>query len=205
MLGTTSSQVSVLHNVREVTLMLTHAVMLLGKGNAAFHKLCALMNLKAISDSTYSNYSKYVTLKAKMKAKEVLEHSRRAVFEYYAKELKRLPDEDGVLDVDVTFGVSWQTRGNLSLLGVGDVIDVHLGLVLDYETLSKFSNACSRKKGELERKTITKEQFEEWCKDHLSSCDKKFEGTSLGMKPGIACQALAAVPRPQHEVHQLYM
>ncbi|XP_050730167.1 uncharacterized protein LOC127005398 isoform X2 [Eriocheir sinensis] len=184
--GTSNSRVSVLHNVREVTLTLVHAVMLLGKGNAAFHKLCAMMNLRSITNSTYSNYSKYVTLKAKMKAKEVLERSRRAVFEYYARELNRLPDEDGVLDVDVTFGVSWQTRGNLSLLGVGDIIDVHSRLILDYETLSKVCNACSRKKAELKNKNITKEQFEEWYKEHSSSCDKNFEGTSLGMKPGAA-------------------
>ncbi|XP_050730360.1 uncharacterized protein LOC127005497 isoform X2 [Eriocheir sinensis] len=186
MRGTSGTRMSVLHNVREVTLTLVHAIMLLGKGKAAFDKLCALMNLRGISSSAYNIISKYVTVKAKIKAEEVLEQSRKAVFEYYAKELNRLPDEDGVLDVDVTFGVSWQTRGNLSLLGVGDIIDVHSGLILDYETLSKLCNACSRKEAELKNKKITKEQFEDWYKEHSSSCDKNFEGTSLGMKPGAA-------------------
>ena len=56
-------------------------------------------------------------------------------------------DLDGAkpLDVMVSFDGTWHKRGFTSLYGVGIVIDVMTGLVLDYEVLSKFCQACSMK------------------------------------------------------------
>lgn len=44
-----------------------------------------------------------------------------------------LPDENGILDVDVSFDGSWLTRGHKSHIGIGTVIECNTGLVLDSE------------------------------------------------------------------------
>lgn len=43
-----------------------------------------------------------------------------------------------VLDITVSFDGSWQKRGYKSLYGIGVVMDLLTGLVMDYEILSKY-------------------------------------------------------------------
>ncbi|GFU51042.1 uncharacterized protein TNCV_2757151 [Trichonephila clavipes] len=51
--------------------------------------------------------------------------------------------ETGVLDITVSFDGSWQKRGYKSLYGIGVVIDLLTGLVIDYEILSKYCTECT--------------------------------------------------------------
>lgn len=63
-----------------------------------------------------------------------------------------------VLDITVSYDGSWHRRGNHSLYGLGAVIDVYTGLVLNYDILSKYCNTCANKTKSLDK---TSQEFQE--------------------------------------------
>lgn len=44
-----------------------------------------------------------------------------------------VPDEDGILDIHVSFDGSWLARGHKSHMGVGVVVKVMMGFVVNFE------------------------------------------------------------------------
>ena len=75
------------------------------------------------------------------------------------------------VDVVVSFDGTWHKRGFTSNYGVGIVIDVMSGLVLDFEVLSKYCLACSMN----DRKDMTELEREEWKQDHQPRCEKNYD------------------------------
>ena len=59
------------------------------------------------------------------------------------KELNPSIDEDGPIDITVSFGGSWMTRGHRSNYGIGCVVEVVTGLVLDLAILSLYCQGCA--------------------------------------------------------------
>lgn len=173
-----------------VTVMLVYAVMLLGYSFSAVEKICGILSLPHFTNKTYTRISKFITEKSKINVSDILERSRKAVVQFYANELGRVPDENGILDLDVTFDGSWHTRGHKSLLGVGAIVDANTGLILDYETLSKFCVKCNMKMSALSKKKITQEEFDQWKEGHAPLCDINYKGTSGGMEPAAAQRML---------------
>lgn len=53
-------------------------------------------------------------------------------------------DNDGIMDVDVSYDGMWLTRRHKYNLGMGFVIEADTGFVMDHNILSKFSQACDR-------------------------------------------------------------
>ncbi|GFX75719.1 uncharacterized protein TNCV_2082301 [Trichonephila clavipes] len=47
-----------------------------------------------------------------------------------------------IIDVSVSYDGTWQKRGHTSNLGLGIIIDILSGLVLDFEVLSKYCHNC---------------------------------------------------------------
>ncbi|GFW87110.1 uncharacterized protein TNCV_5124641 [Trichonephila clavipes] len=72
-----------------------------------------------------------------------------------------------------------QKRGHTSNLGLGIIIDILSGLVLDFEVLSKYCHNCvvaGRDMG------VDSAEFHIWQKGHADECDKNFDGTSGAME-----------------------
>lgn len=88
--------------------------------------------------------------------------------------------EDGILDVDVTYDGTWMTRGHRSHIGVGFVMDSETGAVLDFEVMSNF---CQ--KYFVKEKTLTPEEFAAWKEGHVF-CTKNFDGKSGMMETEAA-------------------
>ncbi|KAL8606721.1 hypothetical protein ACOMHN_018755 [Nucella lapillus] len=94
-------------------------------------------------------------------------------------------DEDShgaVIDVTVSFDGKWHKRGFTSNYGVGIVIDVMTGLVLDYEVLSKYCHACTLS----EKTMMTEIERAEWRGEHDPVCEKNYTGSSKGMEKEAA-------------------
>ncbi|GFW72786.1 uncharacterized protein TNCV_1266291 [Trichonephila clavipes] len=53
---------------------------------------------------------------------------------------------NGVIDITVSYDGTWQKRGHSSLYGIGIVIDILTGLIIDYEILSKYCPECTTAK-----------------------------------------------------------
>ena len=99
------------------------------------------------------------------------------VREKYESQPDYVPSEDGILDVVVTFDGTWQKRGRTSHNGVGVVIELLTGFVIDFECISNFCAECEKHKND-----------DEWMQSHRDSgrCEKNFDGNSGMMEPEAA-------------------
>ncbi|XP_076454221.1 uncharacterized protein LOC143289180 [Babylonia areolata] len=89
---------------------------------------------------------------------------------------------DGIVDVTVSFDGTWHKRGFTSNYGVGIIIDVMTGLVLDFEVLSKHCQACALNS----KREMTDVEREMWRREHAPNCEKNYEGSSKGMEKEAA-------------------
>lgn len=80
-----------------------------------------------------------------------------------------------VVDITVSFDGTWHTRGFISNYGVGILIDDSTGLVLDFEVLSKYCQACALHSN----REMTEAEREEWRREHASHCEKNYEGSVI--------------------------
>ncbi|GFU99766.1 uncharacterized protein TNCV_1918781 [Trichonephila clavipes] len=117
----------------------------LGKGHAGL-ELFALVNGMNAMDKKRS-FSKHIKIFCRKKNSEmkhqILEVARNIVTKQHLDLNDEEKKEMGVLDITVSFDGSWQKRGYKSLYGIGVVIDLLTGLVIDYEILSKYCTECT--------------------------------------------------------------
>lgn len=79
--------------------------------------------------------------------------------------------------------MGWHKRGFTSKYGVGCVIDVITGLVIDFEVLSKYCRVCETQK----RKTSEEsDEFEAWYLTHQPLCQANYDGSSSAMETEAA-------------------
>lgn len=155
-----------------------------GQGFSALQKFCVVMNMDGMSNSTFSKYSKSLSSSA-IKAGQInLEKARARVREVY-KELdpSNTVNDDDVLDLSVSFDGTWHKRGHTSNYGVGAVIELHTGLVIDYCVLSKYCHTCSLAKKDLGEDSP---EFDIWFTGHKHECNKNHTGSSPAMEVEMA-------------------
>ena len=108
-----------------------------------------------------------------------LDDAARVVRRVYCERDPSLP-ADGVIDLTVSYDGSWMTRGNRSLYGIGCVIDVVTGLVLDFAVLlrycQRYTYASTRYGGEATA------EFRQWKASH-TDCQANYTGSAGGMSP----------------------
>lgn len=66
--------------------------------------------------------------------------------EHYKKNYEGRVFCDGMVDVDVTFDGSWMKKGHKSHIGVAFVVEVDLGLALDFVVMSNWCSMCAMEK-----------------------------------------------------------
>lgn len=74
------------------------------------------------------------------------------------------------------------TRGHTSHIGVGIVIEVDTGMVIDFKVLSNFCQVCHAR----EKKKLP--FTPEWQQAHSPRCNKNFNGTASAMESEAACR-----------------
>ena len=84
--------------------------------------------------------------------------------------------DDENLDVDLTYDGTWMTRGHRSNTGVGFVMNLEIGAVLNFEVMSSFCQKCLVKE-----KVLPPEEFGEWKEEHVF-CIKNFDTKSAMIK-----------------------
>ena len=85
--------------------------------------------------------------------------------------------DDIILDLTVTFDGSWMKRGHNSLYGIGCVVDVETGLVLDLALLSLYCQRCAIAKSQCRG---NRAKFNRWLDSH-TECNQNYRSTSGGM------------------------
>nr|XP_054756746.1 uncharacterized protein LOC129262745 [Lytechinus pictus] len=94
--------------------------------------------------------------------------------------LERNPDadRDGVLDVAVSYDGTWHKRGFTSNHGVGVVISMDTGEVLDREVVSKVCPECQYRNN-WDREG---DEYKTWWDGHKDGCLGKYKGSSGKME-----------------------
>ncbi|GFU30938.1 uncharacterized protein TNCV_1406491 [Trichonephila clavipes] len=101
---------------------------------------------------------------------QILEVARNIVRKQHLDFNDEEKKETFVLDITVSFDGSWQKWGYTSLYGIGVVIDLLTGLVIDYEILSKCGTECTAAVTDL---SSDSPDFPIWYEGHKSECEKK--------------------------------
>lgn len=152
----------------------------IGVGYAALQKFFANFNMKAMSTRTYQNHLNSITEEAAKLEKKVFNEAWLAVRKAYIEQDPSLASKT-VIDIAASYDGTWQKRGHASLYGVGLVIDLLTGLVVDFEILSKYCQICCTAAAELDSDSP---EYGIWSESHVGSseCNKNFEGASGSME-----------------------
>ncbi|GFT27731.1 uncharacterized protein TNCV_3570961 [Trichonephila clavipes] len=114
----------------------------LGKGHAGLELFALVTGMNAMDKKSFSKHIKILSEEKREMKYQILEVARNIVRMHHL-DLNEEKKETGVLDITVSFDGSWQKRGYKLLYGIGVVIDLLTGLVIDYEILSKYCTECT--------------------------------------------------------------
>ena len=143
----------------------------IGCGHAAMREWCSIMNMPStLSKDSYNEITKKLLEASVSTVDAVTKKSVEKIVESYSF-LGVEPDEDGVLDIGVSFDGSWHKRGHLSHNGIAVVIDIITGLPIDYEVLSNFCLKCNFSPREDDP------HHEQWQENHKVDCQKNYDGS----------------------------
>ena len=159
----------------EVNILSTLAFRGIGCGFSAMKNWCGTMNMhNCLSQDSYHQNQMKVAEASKNTFNDISKKSIETIFKAYA-EIGVEPDDEGVLDIGVSFDGSWQKRGHSSNNGMASVIDLVTGLPIDYEVLSNFCIKCS---------LAERDQFDsdDWKTKHAPNCSRNFDGSSNAME-----------------------
>lgn len=149
-----------------------------GKGYAAMEQFCIGMNMSIMSSGNYYKLLQVICKEAASFGITSLEDARKRVRLAHIEENPELEGKE-IIDISVSYDGTWHTRGHSSNFGIGCVIDVLTGLVIDHEIMSKYCHACV-----IADKMLDKDspEFFFWAEGHKSACEKNFSGSSPAME-----------------------
>ena len=172
----------------------------LGVGHTAAKTLGAIFGMPVMHVSTFQQKQCKINRTQCEISENIMQHSAAVVKDIY-RELDPDIADDQPIEITVSYDGSWSTRGYKSQYGIGAVIDVQTGLVLDYEVLSKYCQVCTKKQKQLGSDS---EEYGEWFTSHKDSCCINFSGSSGSMEVEIAKQLWARSLR-KHNLKYTHM
>ena len=171
---------------KDVNRRVVYASTEMGISRETISTFCEILNMPfSISKTTWYAHETVLLNAHKDVAKQILEENIKEA-RLNAMKDQGLDEKDETLDVEipVSFDGTWSKRGFTANHGVGFVISISTGKVLDYEVLSKVCYQCTQKKA-----ALSEAEFEEWHNDH--ECKGNFGGTSGSMELECAKQMWA--------------
>ncbi|GFO27487.1 hypothetical protein PoB_005399200 [Plakobranchus ocellatus] len=146
-----------------------------GLGPCRFNNFCQHMDMPGLHHSSFNKHAKDIYDERDTIADSVSTTALEIINEAYKNNER---DEDGCMQIAVSFDGSWLTRGHKSMIGIGCVVEVLTGLVLDSHVMSQHCQICATT-GENKRKE-SPEAYALWLESHNKSgkCSKNFTGTS---------------------------
>lgn len=166
----------------DVNKRLVESFLKIGKGHAALEVFSMVMGVHAMDKKTFSKCLNSLSKEKEKFRDEILLFARNIVRSKH-EELDSSLQNNNIIDITVSYDGTWQKRGHTSLYGIGIVIDVLTGLVIDYEVLSKYCPECVASKRDMGENSA---EFDVWFQGHKSECSKNFTGSSNAMEMAAA-------------------
>ena len=93
----------------------------------------------------------------------------------YMKKDSSLTD-NSTIDIGVSYDGSWHRRGHTSHHGVGTIIELETGLVIDTYVMSNYCFVCAK------GLATSDANYDAWYNNHRTVCQKNFSGSSHAME-----------------------
>ena len=154
----------------------------LGMGHQGLIDLCALLNMPPpLVKSTFSSHLKTLRNAIDTVTEDDMSRAARELRKHVLEE-NRETDEGQPIDVTVSYDGMWSKRGFTANHGVGIIISMDTGEVLDRYTLSKVCGSC------LNRSNWDKEsdEYKTWYDSHKDICAMNYNGSSPSMETHAA-------------------
>ena len=162
-----------------VTRQVVAATMDMGVGHAGVVKLCRYLDMPPVHHKTFARHAQAVCDASKLAVVHVFASAADVVRRAY-RSLDTSIGVDDFINLTVSFDGSWMTRGHKSLYGIGCVVDVFTGLVLDMAVLSLYCQRCAYASRRLGGKATA--AFQDWFTVHEDECQQNYHGSSGGMR-----------------------
>ena len=190
----------------------THEI---GIGYTSLQKLCAVFGMPVMNKKTYHRLDNKINACIRRTCQLTLDESVEKVKNVYHQmfplgippmnpalpQVEEKDDEeeeqddtewdedDGTPWMDVSFDGTWMKRGFTSHYGIGTVIDIFTGYVVDFELLCTYCHICEMSKEKLEG--MTADQQQAWQQQHEPQCQINHEGSAKAMEKEAAIKIWA--------------
>ncbi|GFV14620.1 uncharacterized protein TNCV_1775711 [Trichonephila clavipes] len=114
---------------------------------------------------------------------ELLDLQKKRLNDFRTQVKSAYQSNSAITDIDVTFDGTWLTRGHSSQIGVGCVIDLLTGFVMDFEIMPKRCIECEHAKSGLGENSA---EFHVWYESRISSCAINHVESSCAMEQEAA-------------------
>lgn len=151
------------------------ASIMCGFGSKKFNKLCEALNIPGLNHKTFHKHCDSLYAMTPEIKKHILQLAVQAV-RYEHQQLDQALGNEEVYNISVSYDGSWLTRGHSSQIGVSCVIDLLTGLCVDFHVMSKYCQTCETTGKKME--AVGPVAYQVWYQDHMSECQKNFDGTS---------------------------
>ena len=154
----------------------------IGVGREAIATLCEIFNMPPpCSKNLWTKHSEILFEAHKKAIASRMEAAKLRVEEYYHDSIPVAKQNSDHIDIAVSYDGTWSKRGYTANFGIGFVISVDTGEVIDYDFESKVCATC------LERKEqYNEEEFARWFEGHKDECTQTHSGSSGSMECSIA-------------------
>ena len=158
------------------------ATMDMGVGYAGLVKFSRYLDMPVMTRNTFLKHQNVITNASMCVANDIVCESAQIVRHVY-KKLDPSIDESGVMDLMVSFDGSWMTRGHSSLYGIGCVVEMVTGLVIDFTILSLYCQSCACAAARYGGRDT--DNFKAWYDEH-TDCTVNYMGSSNAMEKTAA-------------------
>ena len=149
-----------------------------GIGHAKLQSFFGGLNIPGpMHFTTYESITKEVHAASKASQAKSFADAAQCIRKFYMDQDPTI-DRNDVLDICVSFDGTWHKRGHSSHHGVGVVIEVNTGLVIDTQVMSNFCAGCRTAPDEKDPDYSTWKEFHE--------CQQNHEGSANSMEVSSA-------------------
>ena len=162
-----------------VTRQTVAAFMDMGVGHGGLVKFCRFLDMRPIGHKTFAKHARNICEANKIVVTRLFDEAAQVIRRVY-RALDPSIAEDDTIDLAVSYDGSWMTRGHRSQYGIGCVIELLTGLVLDLQVMSLYCQRCayaSTRYGGMDTNN-----FKRWFRTHEPECNCNYKGASGGME-----------------------
>ena len=152
------------------------ASMDMGVCHAGLVKLCRFLDMKPMTHTSFTKHAHVVCHANMVVVTRMFDNAADVVRRVY-RDTDPSIGEDDTIDLIVSFDGSWMTRGHNSQYGVGCVVEVLTGLVIDLQVMSLYCQRCayaSTRHGGMDTM-----EFKHWFRAHEPECNRNYKGASF--------------------------